>query len=532
MAGLDVVLVNDRTDHSRNQILVLPEAWSVQMMVLLGIQAKSIDILENSGNDCCLISLVESMKKFGEKSLSLKNSFLAAIYNAPVCPIENPEKLACEPHRQLETFDVLVCAGGANDHNCRDPYLGIAHQVTAPKVYSVVVFKKSSQYTKKLLTLENQKSFFLAENDPWLKRVLTRYNLFTMLENAPQGFSWNKPYLASDETLLINIAGRDVITTENHQTFYVTTETPTLILDVLEELDRLIQKDNVMTNAKEEDVKAFKLRFQRKWFAILATVALIKLSHKLDKAFDGGKVIYVNIDDKGNIGEHEDALLSFDPHPVNMNIFPLVQTEVNTPAKMYEVPIKHTGISRASRKATSTLRFIVFNTGDSLASSHYYSGKGVFYGRRASDSAANEILKYNQSFQKGKDNIKDRNTSLVTALNTDLNGVKTQIIDSGSQYVDPILKDQKNEISRKLLLELVNAEKAKGAQNSSKPLGEFEYRVESSKDTSSNANKFTVRMSNGNSLEGEVKEGSLKIGNIKYETFIEAVISRPIAVKV
>jgi 2-polyprenyl-6-methoxyphenol hydroxylase-like FAD-dependent oxidoreductase len=152
MAGANVLIVNDRTEYTRNRAIFFDQRWMQQLRFLMGTQFNDlfvdkmspgyINMPENVGQtnikemEVRLMKRLKSLEQFLNTKFGPNQTNLNLRYGVKFERVEKFSKSETgqigvltestkgnEKKKVEEEVDFLVCAGGANDR-IRDKYIG------------------------------------------------------------------------------------------------------------------------------------------------------------------------------------------------------------------------------------------------------------------------------------------------------------------------------------------------------------------------------------------------------------------------
>ncbi|KAI1713805.1 hypothetical protein Ddc_11697 [Ditylenchus destructor] len=550
MSGMSVTLVEKRTKFVRNQVVILDTKWMIQLRLFLGTSFDKTfgpignrtkpgaysefglynGIINVKNLETALKNRLVTLAKFVVRNTKDEHR-LHLIDGTTVDDIGFPSIDKPKYHIKVKTvkdgkpaayviyFDLLVCAGGANDL-VRNSIIGIPFQETAPKWYGVGVLLKGETFRKiDLLPVGNSGPITSNYNDiaPYLlqqkfddviagstflsDRFRAKYAALTKM--IIYGFVKKKDprnpkatFYTIDETIDLRTRPIQLRIFENNTTLFIGCEIPPILEELfadLEERKQIAANENLFV-----DLKA---RIDRMFFAAIAYHFISQVNH--------GFAVVINIGHHGELLQPNPQMLNFDPEPINASSFPLIQYALDKSAVLYTV-IAPNGYP---------VTLVVVAVGDSAASPHFYSGSGMSTGRIGIESTAWLLKMY---YKDAKMTLQD----LVDDINKEFRYTRKDVLALGRNYVQPLSKDKKVAIAVKKMCDQIE----QAIESGGRPKAIYNYQIISNTKVTPKQTRFDIEIGSQHRKYGAWVNEEGRIGMedpkkvIQYRTLTKIVL--------
>ncbi|KAL3083415.1 hypothetical protein niasHS_011217 [Heterodera schachtii] len=345
-------------------------------------------------------------------------------------------------------FDILFCAGGANDR-IRNKLLGNPIRRSISKNYGLVVFHKGNPNEKDgimeqrvfdhltgffkvkmsdfepILQKQNFDKFVTNHGDILPKEFIKKYENLTQLivrglvkenEGKYEEDEIHKPhtkhiYKQQNGSFMLADPKEEpsqiVRLVENRPTLHIASITPPAVEEFVRDIKREWQRSE-NDQAKQQLINEMRVRFERKWSAAIFDMCLGN-AHP-EKVGE----ILLNMDTEGVPGkEMRKDQLNFDPSPYNASVFPLTIFAVEKAVKVKE--------------GTNGQTAIIAAIGDANTSPHFMTTSGLSTGRLGVEWSAYALRDYHQ----GKITEKE----LIERMSKKLNSIEQRVVKKVREYV-------------------------------------------------------------------------------------------------
>ncbi|KAI1706470.1 hypothetical protein DdX_12929 [Ditylenchus destructor] len=374
-------------------------------------------------------------------------------------------------------FDILLLSAGEDDA-VRDAYIGIARPETESQYRTVIAYEKVENVA---LIQGSEKTMKFKENDGTLRQFLEKITISNLIGES--GLKNKAKYNSISDRIIHGMAHKEITISENKHMRHVSTETPAILIELLDNLESLKLEKTI--NDIEE------------WWATILDAVILKWHEK--------EITQTNF----KLAPHSGLRYLWSQRAV---VRPVKEYKVRTTIGSGSKGGHHIWNRSGRNSVQKETAAIVLPVGQALATD--IEG-GINHGRAEVDMVAN-IVKEN--------NHKEAHYNLLKEITKSIEDIKLKIVERGKHLIRHLSPKEKNEKTQQLMLNWLN-------RLHSGLIHEYDYAIGFIKLNKSFPQfKITRRLSK--ELQSRVTDkGEIKIENRRpdekseYDTVIEAVFS-------